>query len=516
MKKSNLKYLIAIISLASLGLIAVQGYWIYNAITVKEQQFNQLVNKALSEVSLQIEAIETAKQFEEQFKLINSAIGKQFDNEKKTNRSAEKSGSFTYYEEYFIGRHDSEPRNTNVKVYSNDSLVFVSDDKEDTLLEFKDDKLRFSLRDKVNNKALLIEDVLNKMLYEEKSIFEKVDKKILETSLILSLKHKGIDAPMEFALTGSNNMKLFSSPKYSPKSTKQKFQCRLFPNDVFSPPIFLSVYFPNRNDLISPLILMVITSVFLTLIIIGAFAATLFIILRQKKLSEIKNDFVNNMTHELKTPISTISLASQMLKDSTLSNELKNVDQIAQIIEDESKRLGRQVEKVLQMAIFDKGISLKVSELNINEMVQSSLNAHSLQLESKGAVLEKSFDSQNPKVFGDKMHITNVFNNLIDNAIKYSKDPVKIEIKTYSDRKGVFFEIADNGIGISKEHIKRIFEKFYRVPHGNLHNVKGFGLGLSYVKKILEEHQGNVDVESELNKGTKFKVFIPYDFRKVK
>jgi two-component system phosphate regulon sensor histidine kinase PhoR len=248
----------------------------------------------------------------------------------------------------------------------------------------------------------------------------------------------------------------------------------------------------------------------LTLIIIGIFVFTLQIILRQKKLSQIKNDFINNMTHELKTPISTISLASQMLKDNSLIHSPSTIDHISGVILDESKRLSGQVEKVLQMAVFNEGkIKLKFTEIDLNQIVSSAAANFEIRVTTSEGTLETSLLADNPMINGDEIHITNVIYNLLDNAEKYSKENPRIEISTENKSDWVIVQIKDYGIGISKENLSQIFERFYRIPTGNVHNVKGFGLGLSYVKRIVEEHHGKIKVESTVGKGTKFRIYFP-------
>lgn len=251
----------------------------------------------------------------------------------------------------------------------------------------------------------------------------------------------------------------------------------------------------------------------LTTIIIVIFIVTLWVIFRQKRLSEIKNDFVNNMTHELKTPISTISLASQMLNDKSIPVENKNLSHISRVIETESKRLGYQVEKVLQMAVLDKGrLKLREKVVDVHEIIHSAVNNFGLQVEKRGGSLTWNPDAKKSVIKADEVHLTNVISNLLDNAVKYCKEKPEIELSTRNENDKLVITIKDHGIGISKEDQKRIFEKFYRVPTGNLHNVKGFGLGLSYVKKIIEIHNGSIDVKSEPNKGTRFDIFLPlYD-----
>jgi two-component system phosphate regulon sensor histidine kinase PhoR len=234
------------------------------------------------------------------------------------------------------------------------------------------------------------------------------------------------------------------------------------------------------------------------------------IVFRQKRLSEIRNDFVSNMTHELKTPISTISLASQMLADKSIPAGIKNMEQISKIISEECRRLGNQVEKVLQTAVFDKGkLRLRMNEVDMHEIISGVMENFSIQIKNRNGKIFTSLHAENFILQADQVHITNVLSNLLDNAIKYCNLSPEIRIGTENKGDFLLISVTDNGIGISKADQKRVFEKFYRVPTGNVHTVKGFGLGLSYVKMIMEEHHGYVEVESELYKGSTFKLYLP-------
>ena len=224
----------------------------------------------------------------------------------------------------------------------------------------------------------------------------------------------------------------------------------------------------------------------------------------------MKSDFVNNMTHELKTPISTISLASQMLNDRSIPEEQKNLAQISRIIQAESKQLGFQVERVMQMAIFDHGqLKLKLEEVDIHDVIETVAQNFLLQLDKREGRLEFLPEAEDAVIEGDLMHLTNVVSNLLENAMKYTRRTPEIQIATRNENGFLIISVADNGIGISKEDQKRIFDKFFRVPTGNVHNVKGFGLGLSYVKLIVEQHHGLIRLKSEPNKGSQFDIHLP-------
>jgi two-component system phosphate regulon sensor histidine kinase PhoR len=252
------------------------------------------------------------------------------------------------------------------------------------------------------------------------------------------------------------------------------------------------------------------TSVLITVFIMILFSFALYVIFRQKRLSEMKNDFVNNMTHELKTPISTISLASQMLSDNSIPVQQKNLHHISKVINAESKQLGYQVERVLQMAIFDQGqLKLKRKVFDIHEIIETVAQNFYLQIEKRKGELNYYPGAEESIIVGDDIHITNVLSNLLENAVKYSPGKPVIDIITSNKDRFLILTIKDNGMGISKENQKRIFDKFYRVPTGNVHNVKGFGLGLSYVKLIVEQHNGKIELKSELNKGSQFDIHLP-------
>jgi two-component system phosphate regulon sensor histidine kinase PhoR len=277
---------------------------------------------------------------------------------------------------------------------------------------------------------------------------------------------------------------------------------------------YFTVIFPNVKfnstietpDLISPWMYVIIIGILIFLF----FGYTISIMLRQKRLSEIKNDFINNMTHELKTPISTIALSSEMILRDDNSNDKEKILRYVSIIHKENKRLENQVERVLNVAKLDQEkITLKKSLVNFHSLIEEAKENFTLNQLEKDGDIDLQLNAENSEINVDVVHITNVMYNLLDNAIKYCDVSPKIKVSTKNLNNGLWIEIQDNGIGIKKEDIKLIFDKFYRVPTGNLHNVKGFGLGLFYVKLIIEEHHGKIEVKSKPGEGTTFSIWLP-------
>lgn len=302
----------------------------------------------------------------------------------------------------------------------------------------------------------------------------------------------------------SANCYSYAYPIMSPTGSLSE---NLAPNEV------LMVIVPNSKDLVlKSLRWRIATAILFTMIIFAAFYLTLNTMLRQKKLSEIKNDFINNMTHEFKTPLATISLAVDAMKNDKVLNDRQKMSYFSSIIKEENQRMNRQVETILKAALLDKhDVDLMLKPTHVHEVIKEIADNFKLQLEEKNGKIELDLESAKDLVDADEVHFPNLINNLLDNAVKYSKDNVAPEIKiaTMANGTNMIIRLQDNGIGMSKETIKRIFEKFYRAHTGNIHNVKGFGLGLSYVKTVVDAHGGNVKVDSTLGRGSTFIIELP-------
>ncbi|PSL50044.1 two-component system phosphate regulon sensor histidine kinase PhoR [Chitinophaga niastensis] len=310
--------------------------------------------------------------------------------------------------------------------------------------------------------------------------------------------------------------KMYHAATDSNLANNNKYKVQLIPlvepNDLNQQAESLMVIIPTDDSVAKQLGLMITGGVLFTMIIITAFALTIRTLLNQKKLSEIKSDFINNMTHELKTPLATISLAIDAIRNEKVMSKPEKIHYFSGIIKEENKRMNKQVESILQSALLEKDeIGLKLQATDAHAVIQSTTDNLQLQLAAKNGVVDLQLDAINPVIMADDVHFSNLIFNLMDNAIKYSNDNLEIKIQTYNTRKSLFIVIADNGIGMSRDTISRIFEKFYRAHTGNVHNVKGFGLGLTYVKAIVDAHKGKIKVESTIGKGSKFTLEFPQE-----
>lgn len=367
------------------------------------------------------------------------------------------------------------------------------------------------------DRAELLREVMQDLMYTQRPIEERVNRFLLDSLLKKELIQNGITLPYEFAVRAQANRNvLFSTAEHRPTDWEQRaYKASLFPNEMLSGNNLLYVYFPDQKGyILRNMSAMFASSGVLVLVIMICFYAAVSTILKQKKLSDIKNDFINNMTHEFKTPISTIALATDMARENISAGpapELSaRIDRYLGIIREENKRLGTHVEKVLQMALLDKGeVKLKQGTVNMHDVIAKVLNSLSVQIEQHGGEVELDFEATEELVQGDEVHLSNVLYNLVDNAIKYSPEKVHLKVSTSDDQGGIRISVADEGLGLARDQILRIFDTFYRVPTGNLHNVKGFGLGLSYVKKMVEAHKGTVQVTSQPGEGSVFSVWLP-------
>ncbi len=363
----------------------------------------------------------------------------------------------------------------------------------------------------------LLRDVAKEMANRDIPLIQRMpSQENLDTLIKRELMSKNISLNYNYWVTSSRDVKKtiyqnvsLTAGEALPENTFHKI---IFSNDlVINDPGILYVSFPSKNSLIfNNMFVTLSSSVGLLLVLLSIFTYTIYTIIRQKKLSEMKTDFINNMTHEFKTPVATIMIASEALKDPDLVPDRARVNRLAGIIYDENVRLGNHIESVLSVAKLEKKeLKLARKPVAINELITTVIDSMGLQLHKKEAEVTLNLNANPDTLIGDEMHLSNMLYNLIDNANKYSFDKPKITVRTSNKNQHLVIEVADKGIGMNKDQTKRIFDQFYRVPTGNLHDVKGFGLGLSYVNDIITQMNGSVKVISEKDKGTTFEIHLP-------
>ena len=480
---------------------------------ITDQQFRYLANKALESVVLDLEEKELIKNIVEDIDPAstdsitaivpaNSPLAKKLHGYQPNSALLETYGLNNPGEPIAItsSGHKIFISSENISAYSTDETTEPSSQITNS-----------EIKGRVTNKIVSLEKIMEKILRNTPDIRERINPEKLKEELRTALNNVGIYLNFEYSIRSGHYGTIWKTPGFNDKPGTNKFIIQLFPNDPVPGQNQIVLYCLQEQHYKFEKIgnLGFITLLF-TLILIILSTGTFIVIFRQKKISEIRNDFINNMTHELKTPISTISLASQMMADKTIADKDKNIDGLAKVISDESMRLKFQVEKVLQMAIFERmKMKLNLVEMDVHGIIDKAVDNFALQINDRSGTINFDFQATRSLVLIDEVHFLNSISNLIDNAIKYSKDNPDVTISTRNNKKGIVISIEDKGIGIGKENLKRIFDKFFRVHSGNVHNVKGFGLGLSYVKKIIDEHNGSIKVESQINKGTKFILFLP-------
>ncbi|PST85123.1 two-component sensor histidine kinase [Pedobacter yulinensis] len=380
---------------------------------------------------------------------------------------------------------------------------------EEALAKFNSD----SANTAYNNQAI-VEDVVNELQHKNLALADRLPAiEVIDNYLKAELINHNIPLQYNFMVTPDAKdsvvyMKTANNvASFLPANT---FHAKVFSNDMTRDPGRLYISFPNKNTLImTNMWATLASSAALLLVLVFIFSYTLYAILRQKKISEMKTDFINNMTHEFKTPVATIMIASEALRDTEVQEDRNRVNRLAGIIYDENVRLGNHIERVLSIARLEKNeLNLERKPVDLNELITAVIDSMQLQLQKKNALVNLSLEASNAVVTGDELHLSNVLYNLVDNANKYSAGAPEISIRTAHAGKNLLVEIADKGIGMTKEQTKRIFDQFYRVPTGNLHDVKGFGLGLNYVQDIVKQMNGTIKVQSEKDKGTGFTILF--------
>ncbi len=513
MKKKTIWTIAVIMGLSFILLLFLQLTYIREMANMKKEQFDESVNRALYQASRNLELNETLRYLEKDVRETerkennqgNGSAGAQKDVADSSSRRTANSFRGSNYLTFRMKMKMDNPVNMPK------AMILINDKNSNNAASR-------SLQEIVKNRYVyqkaLVDEVVMNMLYSasDKPLKERVNFKILDQDIKAELINNGVNIHYHFTVTTQDGREVYRCPDYSDEGSEFTYTQVLFRNDPSSKMGVVKVHFPDINSYIFSSIKFMIPSVFFTLILLVTFIITLVIVFRQKRYNEIKNDFVNNMTHELKTPIASISLATQMINDDSVTKSEKMRKHLVGVITDETKRLRFLVEKVLQMSMFDrKKSSFKKKHLDLNEMVESIANSFSLRVEHTGGKINVDIGAVDSDIYVDEVNFQNVIFNLMDNAVKYRKtdEPVNIYLKTWNDDKWLYLSVHDTGKGIKKDDLKKIFEKFYRVGTGNVHDVKGFGLGLAYVKKVVDLHDGEIKVDSEYGKGSTFTIKLP-------
>ncbi len=505
MNKRAIWVIIGLMSAALIGIIILQVYWINWSYQLGEQQFSKDVFAALNRVSNKLQQAENIK---DEYTIYNTTVNQ--------------SGLIA---ENYSKNGVVDPSSPDY-VINIDSLEKYQEAVEDLF------RKQQNLYPNDPKKQLEVwqrqEDLLERHKYSRQvnpqPIAERIDLQTLDKTIRKQLKNRNItleynygvysSKERSFVITDGHFVVYDSNPQAfaggSMNLYNSIYRVDLFPEDLKSPGQLI-MYFPGKVGLFwGSLWKTLLSSILFTGLILFCFAYTIQVIFFQKKVGEMKTDFINNMTHEFKTPIATISLAADSITSPMILGNSEKVKRFANIIKQENKRMNKQVEKVLQMAVIDKQeFSLKLTDINLHDVINNAVSNISLQVEKKSGSVQAVLKATKPMIQGDLTHITNIIHNLMDNANKYSPDEPEITVHTRDVSNGVEVVVEDKGMGMTKEAKKHIFDKFYRVHTGNRHDVKGFGLGLSYVKAMISAHNGQIDVKSELGEGSKFIITLP-------
>ncbi|MBF6627933.1 MAG: HAMP domain-containing histidine kinase [Proteiniphilum sp.] len=514
MKKSTIWLLAIVMFTAFFALLFLQVRYMRTSLTLRTQQFDEQVNRSLYNVMKDLEQDQTRDYLEQD--MIESESRYSQYNQPQESRSIirEQSGTTITHPDGSETRIELNVTEETRRPLTESERVFLSPNQGGSTISKTQYDMQQSLSKRYLHERSLLDEVIYKILSRPSNepIEQRIDFNKVEQYIRYELSYNGLSEPFSFQVVDFNNRVVHSSPGYSTKERDAIYNQILFPNDPPAKLNSLRVYFPTKRKYVYSELTFFIPSLIFTFILLITFIFTVVSLFRQKRLSEMKNDFINNMTHELKTPVSTISLAAQMLKDESILKSPEVFKHVTGVIHDETKRLSFQVEKVLQMSLFDKQkTTLKMKEMDANDLVVSVANTHALKVQKLEGTLDIDLQAENSAIMVDEMHFTNVLFNILDNALKYRKKeiPPELMIRTRNEGNKLIISIEDNGVGMKKEDAKKVFERFYRVHTGNRHDVKGFGLGLAYVKKIVTDVNGTIRAESELGKGTRFIISLP-------
>lgn len=548
----NRRFLITVVMLLGIslpGIILVQLFWIRNAVQLQEEQFDKSVNNALLAAVNRIELQDNFKNIADKIKnpgadssilfisegteselsLAVSVPHRENDTIPSPAEAVVIQSSDNVGQSYawtWTGRShgrkviytDGERSILRIDTLhagdKGNGIVFItkSTRQGDSVYVVVDQTIK-KIKTKKESLEKVFENIVIEVTTDPVPLDQRIKKDLAQDQIRQELRNQAIYLPFEFGIfsEGDTANVTIHSKGFTEEDILTPYKVNLFPNEPFATATFLALKFPDRRAHIYRSIAWLLTSSgVLTLFILLTFSLTLSLILKQKKISEIKSDFINNMTHEFKTPIATISLAADAITNEKVLSDKDQVHYFLGIIKQENNRMNRQVENVLQTSLLDKkDFSLNLEWLDAHDLIRQAMANIRLQIEKQQGSIQSELKAEQHYIETDKMHFTNVIYNLLDNAIKYSERPPVIKVATVNEKGGISIVVEDQGIGMSPSEKSRIFDKFHRVATGNVHNVKGFGLGLSYVKAIVLLHKGEIMVESEVGQGSRFTVWLP-------
>jgi len=504
-------------SLSLIGIIFVQGYWIKTSVDDKEEQFSMNVALALNAVSDEIQQRETSDFIR---RLIDIGIDSIEPTKTEIRRlyiqgvNSETNQSYLYENSIIEEDYgnttlfENSTDTIQIKRYYSQSTQTKESSRLDAGMPVPPETISKTRRLGELDKAAFITSF--KDFAKELPITERTSNDEVKELLSKELKNRQLNLDFEYGIYSNGLATKIRSEGFN-FSNKNRHSSPLFIDNDGNNEYDLFISFPDKKEyVLSSILTMVMLSITFTLIIIVAYSSALMQLLRQRQISEIKTDFINNMTHEFKTPIATINLALDSVKSPRIMNDQAKLNHYLQVIRDENKRMHAQVENVLRISRLEKNqLNISKERLDIHELIEDAITHVLLIVEDRGGYINEHYNAERTEVLANDVHFTNVLVNILDNAVKYSEGPPKIEVTTEVVKNSVLIKIEDQGMGMNKAVLKRAFEKFYREHTGDIHNVKGHGLGLAYVKKIVEDHQGEVYATSEKGKGSTFYIKLP-------
>jgi two-component system, OmpR family, phosphate regulon sensor histidine kinase PhoR len=550
MNRKKFTGLIVMMILSVIIIIWVQVAWIRNAINIQNESFNNAVAISLNSVANDIEASRRMSMFNNfvlsdnplnnipqggvsgylsigsysqgsvggsiNLSITNSSFPGNFDTREFTigNKSFKINGDTSIVSDSMIFTIKS-PRSSEKAGVSNGTAISTATATSRVYVR-QNDFLDW-VKKRANELQYMSDQMISELYQWEKTL--ELDYKVVDNTIRQDLAFSGIQTPYEYAII-KNGVVQEGSYKKSEKDDflKSKYMVRLFPDNMIKQDLILSVIFPERTNYVFGYAAWYLGgSLIFSLFILSTFALSLYFIISQKKISDMKSDFINNMTHEFKTPIATISLAADTITNQKVINDEKSIRYFIGMIKKENNRMNKKVETILQIASLDKKeIDFRFENVSLHTLIEHIVETIDIQVQQKNGKIILSLDATEPVIYGDSEHLSNLINNLLDNAIKYSPESPEITVKTKNTDNGILFSVEDKGIGMTKAVQSKIFERFYRQNSGNIHNVKGFGLGLNYSRAIIEAHKGTIEVHSEPGKGSIFIIFLPFNWENIK